>query len=118
MEVSEVIAALQDGQMTVEEAAEDFRGRDWPTTPPAPTVNGIIDERADPEVEPSGSFSEVEQAFVEGRLDQETYGTLAEAAAEAIAGAPSQGAAADVHGLAAAIDVVHGGSDTAAAEQQ
>jgi hypothetical protein len=86
-DVTKMLDELIAGQKTVEEVAEDFRGRDWPV--PTPTGSRTLEDvetRAldDPPVEPEGSFAEVATYFYRHKIDLATYTTLATAAAEAM----------------------------------
>jgi hypothetical protein len=86
-EVTELIDALHDGSMTLEEVARRFRERSWPGRPtPRPTSYTELATAAisDPEPDLPGSFSEVTTAYDRGKLNRTEYRVLAEAAAEAM----------------------------------
>ena len=84
-EVNDLIEALQNGTMSLEEVAEEFRQRSWPGRPmPRPTSYLELATAAisDPEPDPPGSFSEVASAYARGKIDRTQYSVLSEAAAE------------------------------------
>jgi hypothetical protein len=86
-EVTELIDALHDGSMSLEEVAQRFRERSWPGRPtPRPTSYTELATAAitDPEPDLPGSFSEVTSAYDRGKLNRVEYRVLAEAAAEAM----------------------------------
>jgi hypothetical protein len=86
-EVAELITALREGSMSLEEVAQRFRERSWPrTTPPAPTsyLEMAAAAQEDPEPFVPGSFDEVIAAYDRGELTLAQYGVLAEAAAESL----------------------------------
>lgn len=84
-EIPELIAALRNGTMSLEQVAERFRQRSWPRrTTPVPTT---YPERAaaaqqDPEAYRSGSFDDIAAAHQEGMLSDDEYEVLSEAVAE------------------------------------
>jgi hypothetical protein len=96
-EVTELIAALRAGTLTLDEVAQRFRERSWPHTR-GPSPQGYLEMAAaaerDPEPTVPGSFDEVAAAYRRGELSRVEYRTLAEAAAEAL-GAVSPGDAGD-----------------------
>jgi len=84
-EISELIAALRDGSMTLDQVAERFRHREWPSRPAAtPTTYLELATAAqqDPPPDVPGSFDEVTAAYDRGELTRAAYRQLAEAAAE------------------------------------
>jgi hypothetical protein len=84
-EIVDLIAALRDGSMTLNEVAEQFRQRAWPRrTTPLPTtyLERAAAAQQDPEPFRSGSFDDVAAAHQEGRLSDDEYEVLSEAAAE------------------------------------
>jgi hypothetical protein len=84
-EISELIAALRDGRMTLDEVAERFRHRSWPRrATPLPTTYLERAAAAEQDSEPyrSGSFDDVAAAHQEGRLSDREYEVLSEAVAE------------------------------------
>jgi len=86
-EITELIDALRDGSMTLEEVAQRFRERSWPGRPtPRPTsyIELATSAISDPEPDLPGSFSEVTSAYDRGQLNRAEYRVLAEAAAESM----------------------------------
>src|SRR6185437_602881 len=86
-EVTDLIDALHNGTMTLEEVAQRFRERSWPGRPtPRPTsyIELATAAISDPEPDQPGSFSEVTTAYDRGQLNRAQYRVLAEAAAEAM----------------------------------
>jgi hypothetical protein len=86
-EVTELIAALRDGRLSLDEVAQRFRKRSWPHT--KKPVPGSYQEMAaatleDPDPDVPGSFDEVTAAYDRGELTREQYRTLAEAVAESL----------------------------------
>lgn len=85
-DVTDLIDALRDGSMTLEEVAQRFRERTWPGRPtprPSSYVELATAAISDPEPDLPGSFSEVTSAYDRGKLNRAEYRVLAEAAAEA-----------------------------------
>jgi hypothetical protein len=86
-EVTQMIAALRDGSLSLEEVAQRFRDRSWPQTGrPAPESYLEMAAAAleDPEPDVPGSFDEVVAAYDRGELTRTQYRTLAEAVAESL----------------------------------
>ena len=86
-EVDDLIAALRDGSLTLEEVAQRFRERSWPRTAPPPPTNYLeLAERAmqDPEPNVPGSFDDVVAAYDRGEITHAQYRYLVEAVADAI----------------------------------
>jgi hypothetical protein len=80
-EVNDLIAALRAGSLSLEEVAQRFRERSWPSTRPSPATNYLeLAEAAlqDPEPNIPGSFDD------RGEITEDQYWTLAQAAAESI----------------------------------
>ncbi len=86
-EITEMIMALRDGTMTLEEVANQFRRRSWPRTR-GPEPQNCLELAAaaerDPEPYVPGSFDEVAAAYRRGELSRSDYRVLAEAAAESL----------------------------------
>lgn len=84
-EVSDLIKALRDGTMTLEEVARRFRDRQWPRrrrSPPASYLEMAASAQEDPEPYMPGSFDDVSAAFHRGDLSSVEYRVLSEAVAE------------------------------------
>ena len=86
-EIPDLIAALNGGEMSLDQVAQKFRERSWPaTTPPEPTTQSEWEARlaADPGPHVPGSFDDVAAAFFRGDITLDQYGVLSEAAAASI----------------------------------
>jgi hypothetical protein len=86
-EVTDLIAALQDGSMSLDEVAQQFRERSWPRRRkpvPATYLEMAAAAQEDPEPYVPGSFDDVLAAYDRGDLSRAQYRVLAEAAAEAL----------------------------------
>lgn len=86
-EVTELLSALHDGTMSIDDVARRFRTRSWPrrNTPDATTYLELAAQaQEDPENDLAGSFDHVAAAFHRGDLSSEQYGILAEAMAESM----------------------------------
>jgi hypothetical protein len=86
-EVTELIAALRNGSLSLEEVAQRFRERTWPRTrKPGPTsyLEMAAAAQEDPEPYVPGSFDELAAAYRRGELTRPQYRTLAEAVAESL----------------------------------
>lgn len=84
-EVSDLIDALRDGTMTLDEVAQRFRERQWPRRrrpPPASYLEMAARVQEDPEPYDPNSFDDVTGAYHRGELSDSQYDTLAEAMAE------------------------------------
>lgn len=84
-EVAELISALRNGTVSLEEVAQRFRERSWPRTrglKPQTYLELAAAAQEDPEPLVSGSFDEVAAAYRRGELSRPDYRLLAEAAAE------------------------------------
>lgn len=85
-EVSELIAALRDGSLSIDEVADRFRQRSWPRRhhrEPAGYLDMSKATLQDPDVYQPGSFDEVIAAHQDGLITDEQYAALSEAVAEA-----------------------------------
>lgn len=84
-EVTDMIDAYRGGELTLDELAQRFRVRIWPTRRPAPRTarEGWQRELEDPEPIPEGSFDEVVSAYHLGQLSGDEYEVLSRAASEA-----------------------------------
>jgi hypothetical protein len=86
-EVTELIAALRDGSLSLDEVAQRFRERHWPPTrkpAPASYTEMAIAAQDDPEPYVPGSFDELAAAYRRGELTRPQYRALAEAVAESL----------------------------------
>ena len=86
-EVTELIAALRNGSLSLEEVAERFRERTWPRTrkpTPASYLEMAADALEDPQPDVPGSFDEVTAAYDRGELTRAQYRALAEAVAHSL----------------------------------
>jgi hypothetical protein len=84
-EVADLIAALSEGSMSLDEVASRFRERSWPRTkapPPASYLEMASAAQEDPEPYTPGSFDQVAAAYRRGELTRAQYRVLAEAVAE------------------------------------
>jgi hypothetical protein len=86
-EVVELIAALRNGTMNLDQVAERFRKRSWPRRSPK-GAESYLDLAAAAESDPDpyleGSFDDVAAAFHRGDLSDDEYEVLAQAMAESM----------------------------------
>ncbi|MGO9164410.1 MAG: hypothetical protein ACLP7J_27580 [Streptosporangiaceae bacterium] len=85
-EVTELINALHEGSMTLEQVARRFRERPWPrreTAEPASYLELAAAAQQDPEPYIPGSFDDVVAAYDIGKITDHQYAVLSEAVAEA-----------------------------------
>jgi len=90
-EVSDLINALRDGSMSLDDVVQQFRERTWPTTkrpPPQDYLEMAARSEEDPEPDVPGSFDEVVAAYYRGELTRAQYQALAAAAADSIRAKP------------------------------
>jgi hypothetical protein len=83
-EVTELLTALQDGTMSLQQVAQRFRERSWPRSrrvEPRTYLELAEAAQNDPEPLVPGSFDEVAAAYYRGDLTRPDYRILAEAAA-------------------------------------
>lgn len=84
-EVTELLAALRDGSMSLDEVAQRFRDRSWPRRqepPPSSYLELAARAQEDPEPDIPGSFDEVTAALYRGEITNDSYDVLAQAMAE------------------------------------
>jgi hypothetical protein len=84
-ELDDLITALREGSMSLDEVAQRFRERSWPRTmapPPASYLEMATVAQEDPEPFIPGSFEQVAAAYRRGELTRPQYRVLAEAVAE------------------------------------
>ena len=86
-EVSDLINALRDGSMSLNDVVQQFRERTWPLTkkpPPQGYLEMATRAEEDPEPDMPGSFDEVTAAYYRGELTRDQYQALAAAVADSI----------------------------------
>jgi hypothetical protein len=84
-DVTELIAALRSGAVSLDDVAERFRTRTWARTRRrSPWDTGQEAERLDPPLPVPGSIDDLTAAYDRGELTWEQYRVLAEAVATAI----------------------------------
>jgi hypothetical protein len=86
-EVSDLIAAVRAGSMSLEEVAERFRRISWKRTRhavPKSYLEQATIAQSDPEPDVPGSIDEVTAAYDRGELTQQQYRVLARAVADSI----------------------------------
>lgn len=84
-EVTDLLDALYEGTMTVDEVAQRFRDRSWPqplTPEPTSYLEMAMAEAQDPEPYVPGSYDDVAAAYHRGRLSDSDYEKLIEAIAD------------------------------------
>lgn len=84
-EVTALLAALEDGTLSLDEVAQRFRERTWPRRrTPSPTSYLELAKAAqqDPEPYMPGSFDDVVAAYDRGSINDAQYEVLADAVAE------------------------------------
>jgi hypothetical protein len=84
-EVTDLIDALRQGSISLQEVASRFRERSWPhRRKPIPTtyLEMAAAAQQDPEPYLAGSFDDVVVAYDLGKLSDAEYEVLSEAAAE------------------------------------
>jgi hypothetical protein len=84
-EVSDMINALRNGTMTLDQVAQQFRERKWPRRrrkPPGSYLEMAARAQEDPEPYDPESFDDVTAAYHRGELSDSEYDTLTEAMAE------------------------------------
>jgi hypothetical protein len=86
-EIVDLLAALKNGSLSLEQVAQLFRERTWPRTRPnrpATYLEAAARAEDDPDPYVPGSFDDVAAAFHRGDLTRNQYRILAEAAAESM----------------------------------
>jgi hypothetical protein len=86
-EVTDLINALRDGSMTLDEVAQRFRERSWPRRrkrAPATYLEMAAAAQEDPEPYLPGSFDDVTAAYQRGEISGDQYDILAHAMAESL----------------------------------
>ena|SRR5215472_16039071 len=85
-EIADLLNALHNGSMTLDEVAERFRHRSWPhgvDPRPSSYLEMAAAELEDPEPYIPGSYDDVVAAYDRGRLTDVQYQILVDAIAEA-----------------------------------
>jgi len=81
-EVSELIAALGAGEVTLDEVAARFRERAWPVTRrPLPQTAVEMARQQDPDTDVPGSYDDLTAAYDRGEITAQQYDVLCEAVA-------------------------------------
>ncbi len=86
-EINDLISALSDGSMTLDDVVDRFRGRIWPRTRNrVPQTDLEMSTRAleDPDPHVPGSFDDVTAAYDRGQISSAQYRVLSEAVADSI----------------------------------
>lgn len=83
-EVAELLAALRQGRIGLDEVADRFRQRRWPSTRPVATAQEDEAAQRDPGADVAGSYDDVTAAYDRGELTSEQYQVLSDAVADAI----------------------------------
>jgi hypothetical protein len=84
-EVTDLLKALRDGSMSLDEVSQRFRDRSWPRRPkhvPTTYLEMAAAAQQDPEPYMPDSFDDVTAAYHRGDLSDEQYDVLANAMAE------------------------------------
>lgn len=84
-EVTDLLDALRDRTMSLDEVAQQFRERSWPRrATPLPTtyLERAAAAQQDPDPYLANSFDEVAAAHQRGEISDEEYAVLSEAVAE------------------------------------
>lgn len=84
-EVTDLIDAYRAGELTLDELAQRFHDRVWPTPRAAAQSAGELYQREleDPDPAAEGSFDEVVNAYHAGQITGDEYKALARAVTEA-----------------------------------
>jgi hypothetical protein len=86
-EVTDLLDALSDGTLSLDEVAQRFRDRSWPRrAKPLPTTYLELAAAAqeDPDPYVPGSFDDVDAAYYQGKVTDDQYEVLAEAMADSM----------------------------------
>ncbi|HUZ57115.1 MAG TPA: hypothetical protein VMU94_31935 [Streptosporangiaceae bacterium] len=85
-DIVDLLNALREGTMTVDEVAQQFRTRKWPRrrrTPPTTYAELAATELEDPDPYLPGSYDDVAAAFHQKKITREQFRVLSDAVAEA-----------------------------------
>lgn len=84
-EVTDLLTALNAGELSLDQVAHRFRLRSWPRTRrTTPTTPEEMADQQDPEPDIPGSYDELTAAYDRGQITREQYRVLVEAAAESV----------------------------------
>jgi hypothetical protein len=86
-EVAELLTALHEGTLSLDEVAERFKARSWPRQAASHMQSHLELAEADlrdPDPYHPGSYDDVVSAYDQGKLTDAQYAVLAEAIAESI----------------------------------
>lgn len=86
-EVDELIRALKCGTMSIDEVAEHFRRRSWPSSrraSPRTYLEMAEQAESDPHPDVPGSYDDVTAAYDRGDLTSQQYDVLSEAVVASI----------------------------------
>lgn len=86
-DVTDLLTALRDGAISLDDVVRRFRERSWPrreTTPTTTYADIGMAELQDPEPYLPGSFDDVTAAYHRGDLSDEQYEALAQAMAASV----------------------------------
>jgi hypothetical protein len=91
-EVTELLTAYRNGELTLEELARRFQERTWPSRRPSPRTarEAWQREMEDPEPTQENSFDEVASAYSLGEITAEEYEKLAHAVMQASRSEPEE----------------------------
>ena len=91
-DVADLITALRDGRLSLDEVADRFRHRPWPVTRrQVPATYAEMAAQLDPEADVPGSFDDVTAAYDRGEITRTQYRALAHAVADALNAAGRDG---------------------------
>lgn len=85
-EVKDLLNALHEGNITLDEVAQNFRARNWPRrqkSNPASYVDMAAAELQDPDPYIPGSFDDVAAAYHQKKITRDQFRALSEAVADA-----------------------------------
>jgi hypothetical protein len=86
-EITDLITALRDGTMSLDQVAQRFRSRSWPrraTPPPTSYLELAARAQQDPDPFLPNSFDDVDAAYYQGKITDDQYDVLAQAMAESM----------------------------------
>jgi hypothetical protein len=85
-EVTDLLNALRDGTISLDEVARRFRERSWPRGKPSPAtyLELAIEAQQDPEPYIPGSYDDVAAAYHDGDLSLDQYEVLAQAISDSM----------------------------------